>query len=150
MERGELQARCGVSWSSMKVSKPEWARGETVNILLQLRLTKDPALPDVPLLGDGVNDPADRAALAVLLASPELGYPVFLPPGVPPERARALRDAFGRVTRDPEFAAELARQQLEFSPTDGEAMQAAIAGLYRSSPEIVARVRDLAVTREAR
>jgi hypothetical protein len=149
MERGELQARCGISWSSLKASKPDWARGETVNILLQLRLTKDLALPDATLLGDEVTDPADRAALAVLLASPELGYPFFLPPGVPVERARTLRAAFANAMRDPEFAADLARQALDFSPMDGETMQAMIAGLYKSSQRTIERARELAVSREA-
>ena len=150
MERGELQARCGISWSSMKISKPGWAAGEVVNILMQLRLEKDAALPNTPLLGDWVTNPKDRAALAVLMASPELGYPVFLPPGVPAERAQALRRGFGLVMNDPDFAAELARQQLDLSRTDGAAMQAAIAALYRTPADIVARVRDLAVAREAK
>ena len=147
---GELQARCGISWSSMKISKPGWAAGEVVNILMQLRLEKDAALPNTPLLGDWVTNPKDRAALAVLMASPELGYPVFLPPGVPAGRAQALRRGFGLVMNDPDFAAELARQQLDLSPTDGAAMQAAIAALYRTPADIVARVRDLAVAREAK
>ena len=150
MERGELQARCGISWSSMKVTKPDWARGEGVNILMQLRLERDRELPNVPLLGDFVSRAEDRAALAVLMASPELGYVFFLPPGVPQPRALALRRAFSDVISDPEFAAELGRQNLELSPTDGARMQAWIGELYRTPPDIIARVRELAVSRDAK
>ena len=150
MERGELQARCGISWSSMKESKPDWAAGEVVNILLQLRLEKDPELPNVPLLGEWIANEKDRAALSVLMASPELGYPVFLPPGVPPARAQALRHAFGQVMRDKEFAVELDRQKLELSPIDGARMQNTIASLYNTPSDVVARVRDLAISREAK
>jgi hypothetical protein len=150
MERGELQARCGISWSSMKVTKPDWARGEGVNLLLQLRLEKDRELPHIPLLGDFVTNSQDRAALAVLMASPELGYVFFLPPGVPPARAQALRNAFAAVLTDPDFAAELARSGLDFSPMEGEPMQAMISGLYRTPADVIARVRELAVNREGR
>ena len=86
----------------------------------------------------------------LLMASPELGYPFFLPPGVPPERARALKAAFSAMLKDPEFAAELARHGLEFSPMEGEPMQAMIAGLYRTRAATIARVRELAVSRDAK
>ena len=145
LERGELQARCGVSWTSLLASKPNWARGEEVNIVMQLRLERDPALPDTPALGGLVTKPDDRAALAVLLAAPELGYPLFVAPGVPAERAEALRRAFDETMRDPEFLA--AKQDLALSPKSGASIQSMIASLYATPPDVVARARALATSR---
>ncbi len=150
LERGELQARCGVSWTSLLASRPAWTRGEDINILLQLRLEKDPALPNVPVLGDLVTKPEDRAAIAVLAASPELGYPLFLPPGVPADRVASLRQAFDRTMQDPEFQGELARQQLALSPSSGDAIQTMIARLYQTPADVMTRVRALVAPRDAR
>jgi tripartite-type tricarboxylate transporter receptor subunit TctC len=149
LESGELQGRCGVSWSALLASEPNWARGEEINIIMQLRLEKDPELPNVPVLGDLVTKPSDRAALKVLLASPELGYPMFLAPGVPPDRVQALRRAFDLTMKNHDFQALLVRERLELSPTDGASIQSMIDDLYQTPPDVMARVRDLAVPRKA-
>src|SRR5262249_34385174 len=49
MSRGEVQGRCGVSYGTLKNTEPEWLANNKVNILLQLGLSKDPELPNVPL-----------------------------------------------------------------------------------------------------
>ena len=149
MERGELQARCGISWGALKITQPAWSRGEVVNILMQLRLTRDPELANVPTLGEWVTDAGDRQALEVLLASAELGWPFFLPPRVPADRVAALRLAFANAVRDPEFISEAGKQNLDLSPTTGAAIQSLIARLYATPPSVLDRVRALAVQRDA-
>src|SRR5262249_56424042 len=52
MERGEVDGRCGWSWSSIKITKPEWLAGKKINLLLQMALHKSRDLPEVPLIGD--------------------------------------------------------------------------------------------------
>src|SRR5262249_38277506 len=52
MERGEVQGRCGWSWSSVKSTHQQWYQEKKFNILVQLALTKHPDLPDVPLIVD--------------------------------------------------------------------------------------------------
>ena len=60
MEKGEIQGRCGASYSSIKTAKPDFLTEHKVDILLQLSLRKDPELGDVPLLGDLVKTAEDR------------------------------------------------------------------------------------------
>ena len=48
MERGEVQGRCGWSWSSVKSTQQAWLRDKTIVILVQLSMNKHPDLPDVP------------------------------------------------------------------------------------------------------
>src|SRR4029453_16776281 len=49
MERGEVQGRCGWSWSSVKSTHQKWYDEKKFAILMQLALEKHPELPDVPL-----------------------------------------------------------------------------------------------------
>src|SRR5262249_49080261 len=49
MERGEVNGRCGWSWSSVKSTRPDWIRDKKIKVLVQLALEKHPDLPDVPL-----------------------------------------------------------------------------------------------------
>ena len=83
----------------------------------------------------------DRQALTMLFARTEYGRPYFLPPDVPAERVRALRRAFDATMRDQAFIADAARLQLEIDPMTGEEVQALVAQLARTPPEIVTRVR---------
>ena len=83
----------------------------------------------------------DRQALTMLFARTEYGRPYFLPPDVPTARVEALRRAFDATMRDTAFVADAARLQLEIDPMTGEEVQALVAQLARTPPEIVARVR---------
>ena len=73
----------------------------------------------------------------MLFARTEYGRPYFLPPGVPPERVKALRRAFDATMRDQAFIADAARLQLEIDPMTGEEVQALVARLALTPPEIV-------------
>jgi hypothetical protein len=52
MERGEVQGRCGWSWSSVKVAHRAWIDEKKINVLIQLSRAKHPDLPNVPLITD--------------------------------------------------------------------------------------------------
>jgi len=52
MERGELQGRCGWSYSSVKAAPPDWLAQKKIAILVQFALAKHPELTDVPLVID--------------------------------------------------------------------------------------------------
>ena len=52
MERGEVQGRCGWSWSSVKSTHKSWIDDKRMVVLIQLSLSKHPELPNVPLVMD--------------------------------------------------------------------------------------------------
>jgi tripartite-type tricarboxylate transporter receptor subunit TctC len=143
MEKGEIQGRCGVSYSSLKSSKPDWLSEKKVDVLLQLGLHKDPELADVPLLGDLVISDLDRNALMLLLGPSEIGRPFMAPPDLPTDRTKALRKAFMDALADPGLIEDARRQRLEVDPVSGEDMQERIAGFYKASEAVVARTRAL-------
>jgi tripartite-type tricarboxylate transporter receptor subunit TctC len=143
MERGELQGRCGVSYSGIKTTKPQWIEHNLVDFQLQLGLKKEKELPDVPLLTDLIPDPEDREAVELLLAPAEMGRPFIGPPDIPPERVAALRAAFDASMEDPALLQEADKMKLGIMPLSGAAMEALVARLYKAPPAVVERARGL-------
>jgi tripartite-type tricarboxylate transporter receptor subunit TctC len=56
---------------------------------------------------------------------------VVLPPGVPADRVKALRDAFAAMTQDPEFLKDAEKIGLEIGLTRGEDMNRDIENTLR-------------------
>jgi tripartite-type tricarboxylate transporter receptor subunit TctC len=79
----------------------------------------------------------------MLFSRTEIGRPYFVPPEVPAPRVEALRRAFDATMRDEGFRADVAKIGFELNPQTGEQIQALIAELANTSPEIIARVRKV-------
>ena len=143
LESREVEGICGLSWSTLKASRPDWIRENKLNVILQMALDKLPDLADVPSALDLVADPAARKVLELILIRQEMGRPLVAPPGVPVERLAALREAFAATMKDVGFLAEAQRLQLEIDPLGGEAIARLLAGAYAAPPDIVARAATL-------
>ena len=74
-----------------------------------------------------------------------MAWPLVAPPGVPPERVKALRDAFDATMQDPEFLAEAAKQKLIINPLGGEKISALLDQIYALPKELLDRVAELSV-----
>ena len=142
MQRGEVEARCGWSWSSIKSGHAQWVKDGTIKLLVQLSLGKHPDLPDVPLIMDLVKTPEQRAILRLVFARQVMGRPFLAPPGLRPERLALLRRAFMETMKDPAFLAEAEKIQLEITPVYGEAVQKLVAEIYATPPDIVRKAAD--------
>jgi tripartite-type tricarboxylate transporter receptor subunit TctC len=141
MERGEVQGRCGWSWSSFKAQRLDWMKSGQAHVFVQVALKKHPDIPEVPLVMDYVKDPDAVRALRLIFSRQQFGRPFFAPPGVPGERVAALRKAFSATMKDPEFIAEIEKQNLELDPMDGGELQALVEDLYTTPKAVV----DLAI-----
>ena len=52
------------------------------------------------------------------------------PPGIPADRAAALRKAFDETMTDPDFVAEADKMKVEISPMNGQEVNAMLTELY--------------------
>jgi tripartite-type tricarboxylate transporter receptor subunit TctC len=68
--------------------------------------------------------------------------PILAPPGVPPERLAALRDAFHAAMTDPGFVADARRQRLDIDEVAGEKVAAIIAATFALPPDVVKAAND--------
>jgi tripartite-type tricarboxylate transporter receptor subunit TctC len=136
MERGEVQGRCGWSWSSVKSTHQKWLNEKRFAILVQLALKKHPDLPDVPLIVDLAKTDEQRKILELIFARQVMGRPYVAPPGVPRDRIEALRKAFMDTMNDKEFLADAEKAQLEITPVPGDQLEQLVRDLFATPPEI--------------
>src|SRR5215831_6009998 len=145
MERGEIDGRCGWSWTSILSRNRGWLNDKRIRITLQIALSKHEDLPDVPLITDLVSEPRQVAALRLIVSRQGVARPFAAPPEVPPERIEALREAFDSTMRDPDFLAEMRSQSLEVRPLGGAAVQGLMRNVYASPPDVVKLAREILV-----
>jgi tripartite-type tricarboxylate transporter receptor subunit TctC len=143
VERGEAEGICGLSWSTMKASRPHWIKDRLLNIIVQMGLEKLAELPDVPSALELVGDPQSRQVLELILIRQEAGRPFAAPPGVPAERIAALRRAFEATLGDAEFRADAEKAQLEIEPLTAGEVETLLAKAYGAPRAIVQRAAAL-------
>jgi tripartite-type tricarboxylate transporter receptor subunit TctC len=142
IERKEVDGRCGWSWSTLSSRNRDLLTTGRVKVVLQLTDRKLPELGDVPSVMDVATTAEQRAVLKLIIARQTMARPYVAPPGLPPGRLKALRDAFDATMIDPEFLADATRQGLEVRPTNGAEADALIREVYASSPEVVKRAAE--------
>jgi tripartite-type tricarboxylate transporter receptor subunit TctC len=141
LERGEVQGRCGWSWSSLKSTHAHWVKDKKINLIAQLGLSKHADLPDVPSIMDFAKTAEDTAVLRLIFARQGLGRPFVGPPGIPADRVAALRKAFDTAMKDPEFLADADKGKMEINPLTGPQVDALVKQVYAEvSPEIAKKV----------
>src|SRR3990167_801695 len=136
VERGEVEAFCG-SWDTVKLIKPDWFRGGYVNVLVQLAMEGHPELRNVPLALQYAKTDKQRRFLEIVLSRQIMANPYAAPPGVPPDRLAALRQAFMRTLQDPEFLAMAEKMKLEINPVSGEVIQKLVERIFAPDPEVM-------------
>jgi tripartite-type tricarboxylate transporter receptor subunit TctC len=140
MERGEVEARNN-TWSSWKTTKPMWLEDKKINIIAQA----GPRAPDLdaPSVEQLAKTAEDRRVIELVVSGTQLGRPLFITPGVPEERVKALRAAFDATMKDPDFLAEAASLNYEVAPVDGETLQKIVEKVLATPKDLAARARHL-------
>jgi tripartite-type tricarboxylate transporter receptor subunit TctC len=141
MEKGEIDGRCGWSWSGVKSSKPDWISGRQINVLVQLGLQKSDELPGVPLIIDLAANDDQRRILKVIFSRQEFAWPFAAPPDIPDDRKQALLNAFAATLKDSEFLDDAKKIQIDVNPISGAAVEKLIGDLYETPESVMAKVR---------
>ncbi len=141
MEQGEVDGRCGWTWSSVKSTRAQWLEEGLINVLLQFGLHKHPDLPDVPLIMDLARNDEEREILRLIMLRGVFGRPFMAPPGIPADRATALQDAFDTMVTDPDFLAEAEQLRAEIAPISGANLQQLLTEAYATPEHIVEQAR---------
>ncbi len=137
LERGEVDGICGLGYSTLLASNPDWIINNKLNFLAQIGLYKHPKLPDVPMILQNISDEKTRKVVELILIQQEPGRPYIAPPGVPADRVKALQVAFGKAIKDPAFLADAKRTKLEITYVDAKAIKAFMRRAYNYPRDIV-------------
>ncbi len=137
MERGEVEGRCGWSWSTVMATHADWVKQKKIHILVQLALQKHPELPDVPLITELAQSKEQEQLLKLIFARQAVGRPYMAPPGIPKDRLAALRQAFMETMADKDFLADAERTKVEIVPVDGAHVEQLMQEVYETPEPIV-------------
>ena len=140
-ERGEVDGRCGWSWSSINATGADWLKNKKISLTIQFAMKKHPDLPHIPLIRDLVTDPADKKALDVHLSPQVYGRLFATGPKVPADRAAALRKAFWATMTDPVFLAAAKKRRLQIDPAPGEQVAKLVNAVYAMPREFIDRAQ---------
>jgi tripartite-type tricarboxylate transporter receptor subunit TctC len=147
MLRGEVDGECGLSYSTLQTGYAQELASKEINVLVQVSLSKNPELADVPVAGDFAT-PEQKEVLGLIMAPNALARPFAAPPGVPADRLDALRTAFDQATADPTFLADAKRANLDVQPMRGTDITKMVHDLYATPKNIVDQAKAaIAVSR---
>jgi tripartite-type tricarboxylate transporter receptor subunit TctC len=141
MMRGEADSIGGMAWEAIQTNHQDWLTEKKIRILYAQGAHRIAGLPDDPALLDLAVDERSRQILRLLASGPDIGRTIVAEPGIPPERADALRRAFMAAMRDPDFAAEIEKRHLTIEPLSGEDVQKMVASLVATPKELVDQAR---------
>jgi tripartite-type tricarboxylate transporter receptor subunit TctC len=148
MERGEIICRATrVTVHFSREPFLTWDKKGFDRHLVQAGEKRDQRLPDIPtifeLMDKYKTSEVGRRFARVVLAGDELGRPMVAPPGVPPERVKILRDAYGKALKDPELLEEVKRSRLDMESITGEEIESIYNELMDQPPAVVELVKKL-------
>jgi hypothetical protein len=83
-----------------------------------------------------------RDAMELIYSQNLFGRPYIMAPGVPADRVAALRRAFAAMLKDSALLAEAEKLGLDINPMGGEELQALVAKLYATPPNVVERAKQ--------
>jgi tripartite-type tricarboxylate transporter receptor subunit TctC len=143
VERGEVDGRCGWSFTSIKLIKPEWITEKKLKFLASLSMERWPELPDTPSIMEIAQTDEQKSILKVAILSADLGRPFMAPPGVPADRVEALRAAFIKTIQDPEYVAEVTKRKETPTLVDGKRAEAIIKELFSTPPDLLKQAKAI-------
>lgn len=140
MERGEIMGRGGtiVSWA---VTEANWVKENKIVHLVQVGVGRAKGFPDVPNANELVTDPDHKLAIDLVSAGSLMGRSLAGSPGIPADRAKALRDAFDKGIKDPDILAKAAEWKLDLEPASGAELEKIVKRILGTPKPVVELVK---------
>ena len=142
VDRNEVQGLCGTGVPAMMVQRPSWVDGTGPGKMLVQQNVKGSAKLNsmgVPRTADFAKTDEDRAVLELVYAQQQFGRPFVMPPGAPPERTAAIRQAFLQALKDKDLLAEAAKMNLDIDTLSGTELQEIVSKIYSTPASVVKR-----------
>src|SRR5215475_8546658 len=141
MMRGETHSIGGMSWEAIQTNHQEWITEKKIRILYAQGAQRIKDLPNDPALLDFATDERSRRILALLGSGPDIGRSLVAEPGIPPERAAALRKAFMETMEDPDFVSDMHKRNLTIEPVSGEEVQKLVAAYVATPKDLIEQAK---------
>jgi tripartite-type tricarboxylate transporter receptor subunit TctC len=142
MHRGEVNGTCGMFSSSIKAQFNDDVASGRLKLVIQMGSRKSYEFGPIPSVFDYARNDEERAVLDVHFRQLLLGRPLAAPPGIPPDRLKALRDALTTTMKDPEFLADAGKAGLDIDPASAEEVDNLLKRFAAFPPEIFRKAQE--------
>jgi tripartite-type tricarboxylate transporter receptor subunit TctC len=142
MHRGEVDGQCSLDASSIRSQFPDDVSSGRLKLVIQMGNKTSNEFGDVPSVFDYAKTDEQRAVFEVLFKQLLLGRPLAGPPGIAPDRLRALREALTATLKDGEFLADAAKVGLEIDPASAEEVEELLKRYAAYPPEIFRKAQE--------
>ena len=140
--RNELQAFANTIGGPAGARRP-WVESGQMRVLFNFEPDPVPGL-GTPSIFEFLKTDEQRQILTFFATNVLLGRPLMMPPEVPQDRVNALRRAFDATMKDEAFLAEAKSMGFEVAAQTGAKIEALVAGLVATPPDIVERAKRAA------
>jgi tripartite-type tricarboxylate transporter receptor subunit TctC len=141
MKRREVDASCGIFLSSALTSYEQDLKSGDMRILIQFGRRNVPQFGDAVNLYDLLQADTEKQVADIIFRQSEIARPIAGPPGIPADRARALRTAFMQTMRDPAFLADAEKVGMPIDPMTGEEAADLFESFFATPKSIVERAK---------
>jgi tripartite-type tricarboxylate transporter receptor subunit TctC len=143
MQRGELDGQI-IGFSSVRTGQRDLWSHHAFRPLLQVgRTTRLADFADVPTGRELAKDDGAKALFDFAELQFFLSLPFAAPPGIPADRAAALKTAFMAMCKDPAVLEDAEKLGIEMSPVDGDKVLASIARAAATPRAVIERYNAL-------
>jgi tripartite-type tricarboxylate transporter receptor subunit TctC len=141
IERGELHGSGSASIEF--VNSKGWLDKKQARLFFTIGLARSAKAPDAPTVVELARDERGKNIMRLAASASEIGRSIMAPPGLAPERAAILRQAYEQTVRDPDFIAESARRGLEVEPLAAAGLLKIVADDLSMSADVVDGLRAI-------
>jgi tripartite-type tricarboxylate transporter receptor subunit TctC len=142
-QRGEVDGvMADLSTIKVAMSDP-WKTKKVVPIVQFGRRTRLPELSDVPTARELVQEPTELSLIEFAEMPFFIALPLAGPAGIPPDRLKALQEAFMAMAEDKAFLNDAKKMSFEVDPISGDAVLNAIRHASQTTPDVMSRFKAL-------
>jgi tripartite-type tricarboxylate transporter receptor subunit TctC len=142
VEAGETEG-ASASLENIKNNHSAWLKDGKIRILVQFGLEKDSALPEVPLLQEFAGNDSDRKLIEFMSSSSQVGNGLVAGPGVSTPMVEALRTAFAKTMKDPEYLDLARKRNIVVKHLSGPELTELIGKTVNTAPDVVKRYKEV-------
>jgi tripartite-type tricarboxylate transporter receptor subunit TctC len=106
-----------------------------------------PGFNDLPIDESLTNDPIGKSLMAIRGIPLAIGRAFAVRPGTPPERVKALREAFKKAIEDPALQADAKKAKIDMVHVSPDEVSKAFAEMFDQKPEVMAAMKKYLLPR---
>jgi tripartite-type tricarboxylate transporter receptor subunit TctC len=141
ISRGEVDGLAGRSIANLLSLDKEEMETKSWTVLVQSGEKRHPEFSNVPTMLELAPTQEAKSLIRAATADAGIGWPFYVPSGVPPDRVHILRKAFMDTMKDPAFLQEARKLGYHIDPISGEQLDEIVKDALSAPPAMLQKLR---------